>query len=92
MFFAYLFPPLDPADRLPLLTRGFVDPDAVNRDTPDTHYIRVRASVRTTEEAQALLDEHREKELRRIAYIASRKRRRGGRIRRAVRRLAQLWR
>jgi len=90
-FYDYLFPKPDLVDSLPLLSRDFVDPHTVNRDTTATHYIRVSASVRTTRTAQDLIDANRDKELSRIADLARRKRRRGGRISNAVRRFRKLW-
>ena len=58
-FYDYLFPKPDLVDSLPLLSRDFVDPHTVNRDTTATHYIRVSASVRTTRTAQDLIDANR---------------------------------
>jgi hypothetical protein len=87
----YLFPPVLPSARLPLLPRTYISREL---DTPgglDTRYLKARAVARTTRAAGELIEKHPEKRLSRIARIERRKRRREPRLKKAIRKLRELW-
>lgn len=59
-FIAYLFPPRNRADRLPLLPGGWIDPaDDARPASNDQRYLMAYAVVRTTRQAETLIESER---------------------------------
>lgn len=91
----YLFPPLRPKSRLPLLPTEWTSDQGRHEPTPDDLWaifmLKANALAKTDHDAKRVLAEYKGMTLPQTIKAAKRKRRREGRIRKAVRKLKKLW-
>lgn len=91
-FVMFVLPQRTPRERLPLLPLEFTIADAESHtDDPKIFQLRAAAASRSERRARALLREHPEKSVKRIARIERRKRRHQSTLNYAWNRLKSLW-
>jgi hypothetical protein len=94
--YRYLFPPIRPQSRLPLLSRKWSSASSVYGDPPDEYRREINilkgySLARTDADAYLLLRQYGGQSILTIIRAEKRKRRRMGRLRRAWKRLKERW-
>ena len=91
--YKYFFPDPKPADKLPLLPREYSSthhPGGQTTPADELLYIQAKATARTAQDAQRLVNKHKDKTTRQIVQHVKRERRREGRFSRAWRKFLEL--